>query len=108
MSPATDARRLIPFEETLWKGRFRVGKVDRPQYESSGLLPVIDQGQDAIAGYTSKRDLAYDGPLPVVVFGDHTRVFKYVDQPFVAGADGTKVLVPDFDRFDPLFYYFAL
>jgi len=43
----------------------------------------------------------------LVLFGDHTRIFKYVDFPFALGADGVKALQPEsgFDaRF--LFYYF--
>ena len=44
--------------------------------------------------------------LPVVVFGDHTRAFKYVDFPFVRGADGTHVLKPK-AGIDPLFLYYA-
>ena len=44
--------------------------------------------------------------LPVVVFGDHTRAFKYVDFPFVRGADGTQVLKPK-AGIDPLFFYYA-
>ncbi len=98
----------ITFDETLWRGRFTVGKLKRSDYQEEGPLPIIDQGQEPIAGYTSRTDLSYDGPLPVVVFGDHTRAMKYVDCPFVAGADGTKVLVPDTECFDPRFYYYAL
>ena len=30
----------------------------------------------------------------MIVFGDHTKVIKYVDFDFVAGADGTKILRP--------------
>lgn len=29
--------------------------------------------------------------LPVILFGDHTRNVKYIDFPFVIGADGTKL-----------------
>jgi type I restriction enzyme S subunit len=98
----------VPFDKTLWSGKVKVGKLNRSEYEHSGVLPVIDQGQAEIAGYTSRTDLAYNGPLPVVVFGDHTRTLKFVDRQFVAGADGTKILVPDTTRFDPLYYYYAL
>jgi type I restriction enzyme, S subunit len=108
VSAETCSQAYVPFKETLWKGRFRVGKLDRSEYQAHGPLPIIDQGQGEVAGYTSRTELGYDGPLPVVVFGDHTRVFKYVDRPFVAGADGTKVLVPDPEKLDALFYFFAL
>ena len=71
-----------------------------------GPVPVLDQGQDFISGYTTKEN-AYTGPLPVVLFGDHTRTFKYVDFPFALGADGVKVLVPH-EGFEASFlcYYF--
>ena len=94
--------------DALRAEKFRVGKLDTADYAKSGRFPVIDQGQAPIAGYTDREDLLYDGPLPVVIFGDHTRALKFVDQRFVAGADGTKVLVPDTAKFDPLYFYFAL
>lgn len=81
-------------------------KVQRKDYATEGELPVIDQGQEFIAGFTEKAN-QYRGVLPLVLFGDHTRIFKYVDFPFALGADGVKALQPQggFDaRF--LFYYF--
>ena len=98
----------VPVRDTLSKERYRVGKLDRSDYKSTGPIPIIDQGHDDIAGYTTRRDLAYQGPLPVVVFGDHTRSLKLVTVPFVAGADGTKVLVPDVKLVDPRYYFYAL
>jgi type I restriction enzyme S subunit len=82
-------------------------KIQRKDYLPEGLLPVIDQGQDEVAGYTNEIDAAYTGRLPVVLFGDHTRAFKYVDQPFALGADGVKVLSPK-EGFETkfLYYYF--
>lgn len=53
-------------------------------------------------------ELQYPGRLPVIVFGDHTRVFKYVDFPFAAGADGTRLIAPLSDRVDARFFYYAL
>ena len=73
-----------------------------------GRFPVVDQGQDFIAGYCDEEDKLIDFDLPLIIFGDHTRRLKYVDFPFVLGADGTKVLVPKKDLFDPKFYYYAL
>lgn len=74
----------------------------------AGNFPVIDQGQDFIAGYCDDREKLIDFDLPLIIFGDHTRCFKYVDFPFVLGADGTKVLSPNKDFYEPKFYYFAL
>ena len=35
-----------------------------------------------------------DKGLPAIVFGDHTCALKFIDQPFVQGADGIKILRP--------------
>ena len=57
-----------------------------------GRFPVVDQGQNFIAGYCDDSDKLIDFNLPLIIFGDHTRCFKFVDFSFVLGADGTKVL----------------
>lgn len=81
-------------------------KVQRNTYASRDEVPVIDQGQDFIAGYTQAEN-QYQGTLPILLFGDHTRIFKYVDFPFALGADGVKALEPQ-EGFDAkfLFYFF--
>ena len=68
---------------------------------------MIDQGSAYIAGYVDDVELAYNGPLPVIVFGDHTRCLKWVPFVFAVGADGTQLLYPD-NRFDVRYFYFAL
>jgi len=97
----------VPFPSSLATTRAKVGKVNRRDYMQAGPIAVVDQGQDIVAGYWSVQDDAYAGSLPVIVFGDHTRVFKFVNFPFVAGADGVKVLVPDRSSFDARFFYCA-
>ena len=81
-------------------------KVLSRDYKSSGSFPIVDQGQRLIAGWTDDEAGLISNHLPVVVFGDHTRAFKYVDFPFVRGADGTQVLKP-IAGIDPLFFYYA-
>jgi type I restriction enzyme S subunit len=78
------------------------------KYPIKGKYPIIDQGAALIAGFTNNEDLVHNEGLPVVIFGDHTRIFKYVDFPFVLGADGTKVLKPKENRIDGKFFYFCL
>lgn len=81
-------------------------KVKQRDYLSSGALPVIDQGQEFINGYTDEIEKQIECQLPVIVFGDHTRILKFVNFAFVAGADGIKIIKP-LDIFNPkLFYYF--
>ncbi|MDP4029783.1 MAG: restriction endonuclease subunit S [Gallionella sp.] len=58
-----------------------------------GRFPVIDQGQSDISGYSDDESLVVEASesSPVILFGDHTRLLKQISQPFVPGADGTKL-----------------
>jgi type I restriction enzyme S subunit len=84
------------------------GNVKTPQGEflQSGQFPIIDQGKELIAGYTNDATRLCSAQLPVIVFGDHTRCFKYVDFPFCMGADGIKVLRPKTDADVKYLYYY--
>lgn len=68
------------------------GKIKKKDYKEKGLLAVIDQGQQLIGGYTDNIEKKVNCELPVLIFGDHTRIVKYIDFPFGSGADGTKIL----------------
>ena len=80
-------------------------KTKQKNYLEKGALPIIDQGQDIIGGYTDDLNLQLPCSLPVIVFGDHTRAVKYIDFPFGAGADGIKVLQPQEDILPKYLYY---
>jgi len=86
----------------------RPGKVPKSKYLADGEFPVIDQGQGQIAGYTNNPDVVLYSPLPLTVFGDHTRAVKFVKEPFASGADGTQLLYPDTDKVDPTFFFYAI
>ena len=86
----------------------RKHQIPAKEIAQNGRFPVIDQGRNFIAGYCDDSDKLIDFNLPVIIFGDHTRCFKFVDFPFVLGADGTKILSPNRELYDPKFYYFAL
>ena len=96
------------FDMSILSGKANVGKLNSSEFKTVGRYPIVDQGQQFIAGYTDEENLVFQGSLPVIVFGDHTRVFKYIDFPFVCGADGVKVLQPNASLFNPLFLFFAL
>ncbi|MFZ2356417.1 MAG: hypothetical protein WAW67_01130, partial [Candidatus Omnitrophota bacterium] len=83
-------------------------KVQRKQYLPEGKIPVIDQGEDFIGGYTNDHNKQQDADLPVILFGDHTRRFKYVDFPFAVGADGIKILKPIDKTISDKFAYYQL
>jgi type I restriction enzyme S subunit len=99
---------IAKFEQTISKKRFKIGKIKKRDYEQVGKYPVIDQSQNFIAGFTDDYEKVYQGDLPIVIFGDHTRIFKFIDFPFVIGADGVKVILPKKGVVNPLFFYYAL
>ena len=82
-------------------------KVKQKEYLETGKFPIIDQGQDFIGGYSDNEDYLINIDSPIIVFGDHTRCFKYIDFDFISGADGTKILKPLSFFDEKLFYYFC-
>lgn len=83
-------------------------KIPKEKYLSVGLYPVIDQSKEQIAGYTDESEGIYCD-VPAIIFGDHTRIIKYIDVPFFLGADGTKLLkIKDNTAFNCKYLYYAL
>ena len=82
-------------------------KISKSLYLKSGLYPIIDQGKEEIAGYSNKNINIFD-KIPVIIFGDHTRIFKYVDYPFFLGADGVKILKNTSNLFLDKYLYYSL
>ncbi|RKF14062.1 restriction endonuclease subunit M/S [Roseovarius spongiae] len=67
-------------------------KLQTEDYKSEGEIPIIDQSKELIAAWTNEVQGAIQPGAGLVIFGDHTCVVKFVDQPFVQGADGIKIL----------------
>lgn len=67
-------------------------KLQTSEYGKTGEIPIIDQSQDYIAGWTDQAAAAIDPQEGLVIFGDHTCAVKFVDRPFAQGADGIKIL----------------
>lgn len=82
-------------------------QIAKSAYGDTGRWPIIDQGQEEIAGYTDTAENVITPDQPIIIFGDHTRLFRFVDFPFALGADGTKPLVAT-GGFDPKFLFHAL
>ena len=99
--------REVPFDMAFKDITSQGNKVDQARFELAGKHAIVDQGQDFIAGYIDDDSLVWKGDLPVIIFGDHTRALKYIDFPFVLGADGTKVLLPTVETW-PRYGYYAL
>ena len=82
-------------------------KIKTSEYCEMGAHLIIDQGQEQVAGYTDIEEGVFE-EVPVIIFGDHTRVIKYVDKPFFLGADGVKVLRSKFKNANYKYLYYAL
>lgn len=82
-------------------------KIKTEQYHTIGTNIIIDQGQADIAGYTDQIDGLFKD-VPVIVFGDHTRIIKYINRPFFLGADGTKILKSKIPDANYKYLYYAL
>ena len=96
----------IEFKKSIKNIPLTGKKLKQKEYLQTGKFPVIDQGQNFIGGFTNKEDFLVECKLPVIIFGDHTKVIKFVNQEFVAGADGIKVLQPNSFFVPKLLYYF--
>lgn len=82
-------------------------KIKQKDYLSQGTIPVIDQGETFIGGYTNDANTILKCPFPVIVFGDHTKTIKLVNFDFAPGADGIKVLKPT-EQYDIRFFFYAM
>ena len=72
-----------------------------------GLYPVISQSKEAVIGYSNDTNKLLVIKKPVIIFGDHTTVVKYIDFNFVVGADGIKIFEP-IDDIEPKFLKYSI
>ncbi len=112
-SEATERSRSVPngwvaiaFEDCLEKVTY-TKKIKRKEFLEFGKIPVISQEQEYINGYWNNSDDLFSIKKPVVIFGDHTKVIKYVDFNFVLGADGVKILQTK-NNIEPKYLYYYL
>lgn len=81
-------------------------KIKESEILASGKYPVVTQEcEQLISGYTNYDKCITD--LPLIVFGDHSCTFKYVDFSFIRGADGTHLLkVKQSEAITKYLYYY--
>lgn len=96
----------VSFSDACTDETSKSPKVQRGNYATEGPVPVVDQGQKLIAGYTDPRNACVSFG-PIILFGDHTRAVKFIDFNFAIGADGAKVLKPS-HRYEPIFFFALL
>jgi type I restriction enzyme, S subunit len=81
-------------------------KVQTNEYLSKGKFPIVDQGKQLIAGYVDNEEMLCKAKKPSIIFGDHTKIIKFIDFDFVLGADGVKVLQPCEKLFPKYAYHY--
>lgn len=96
----------LPFEDVFADESGGNIKTPLSEYLRDGRFPVVDQGKALIAGYVNDPQRICGSGRPAIVFGDHTRCVKFIDQPFCMGADGVKVLRPKIDADIKYLYYY--
>ena len=69
----------------------------------------MPHSRNYIAGYTDDKECKVIVTTPYIVFGDHTRVLKYVPFSFAKGADGTQLIMSnDLNRMPQSLFYNSL
>lgn len=86
----TDEWKKVRFSDLYITVSAKKYQIPTSKYEHLGKYPIIDQGQNKIIGFTNEECVFTN--LPIIVFGDHTRVVKWVNFQFVIGADGVQLL----------------
>jgi len=94
------------FEDCIEKVTYTT-KIQRKDFLDTGAFPIVSQEESFINGYWDGAEDVFRAERPLVVFGDHTKVLKYIDFDFVLGADGVKLLLPK-DFLVPKFFYYQL
>ena len=95
-----------PFELIFDKVTSKKYQINSKEYLIEGKYPVIDQGKQKIVAY-SNDDSKVLKNKSIIIFGDHTRIFKYIDFNFIVGADGTQ-LIKTKKGYDNKFFYYQL
>lgn len=83
-------------------------QIKATDYLDAGAVPIVDQSKNFIAGYTNNIEAIINIEKPVIVFGDHTRVLKYLQFPFAKGADGTQLIVSNETNMPQSLFYCSL
>ena len=98
---------MLSFNEIFADSTKYCKKIKTDEYHETGKNMIVDQGQSEIAGYTDLEEGLFSD-VPAIIFGDHTRIIKYVDRPFFIGADGVKVLKSKLEKANYRYLYYAL
>lgn len=86
----------------------RTKQIKTSDYLTNGNIPIVDQSRGFICGYTNDIEAKIVCNKPIIVFGDHTRVLKYITFDFAKGADGTQLILSNNKNVPQSYLYCAL
>lgn len=95
-----------PFEDCIEDVKYTT-KIQRKEFLEEGDFPIVSQEAEFTNGYWDNAADVFKVTRPIVVFGDHTQVLKFINFDFVLGADGVKILLPK-SFLDSKFFFYAL
>ncbi|MEZ8801565.1 restriction endonuclease subunit S [Vibrio splendidus] len=98
----------LAFNDVIMDVTSKFRKIKKTEYQDTGPYKIIDQGKNHIAGYISSKESVTSKYLPIIIFGDHTRVLKYENSPIALGADGAKALYCNPEYAYPKYVYYFL
>jgi type I restriction enzyme S subunit len=104
----TEEWEMIEFFE-IFKVLSKPKGIKSNDYENFGT-PTIDQSKDSFeSGFTNRSDYIYkfSDEDSVILFGDHSRVIKYIEEDVAFGNDGSK-LFKTHENFNNKFSFFLL
>ncbi len=81
-------------------------KIKQKEFLENGEFPIVSQEQDLINGFWDNSNDLFYVKNSIVIFGDHTKIIKFIDFNFVLGADGVKILQPNNNLNTRFLYYF--
>lgn len=97
------------FDDLLLKLPTKPYQIQSSQYKLSWKYPVIDQWKQQVIAYSDEEYKAFKNKYSwVIVFWDHTRIFKYVTNDFIVWADWTQILQTKNTSDIKFLYYFLL
>lgn len=100
------------FDNIFYSPSSKNYQLNTKDYLDKGCIPIIDQSKKFIIGYSNNYEKIFkinNCNNSCIIFGDHTRVLKFIDFDFIVGADGIKILLnKDIERFNTKFLFFQL
>lgn len=96
--------RVCSYKDIFTTISSRPFQIKQSEIKDKGKYPVVSQSLSYIEGY-SDIECALKCDSSFIVFGDHTRIVKFIDFDFIVGSDGVKIIT---SKINNKYAYFLL